>query len=385
MAEISRRTVLQGGLAGLTGLTGLGLGLAGCSKKAPPAAAGSAPPAAPSPTPSPTPSAAPVDTRPRWPLTGKLLTDPDQARHAAVAVKVPDNQQEHPQRGIQSADIVFVELEGYRDGNGYSSTRLVPVFHSVLPDAVEPVRSIRPVDVPLLSPMDAIVGNTGGQGWVLDYVKHYRAHLEGMLSYLATQGTGSYGTDQSRVYRINGQAYYDRATVCHPRVLAEQTSRFRSGPGQNYFPWAASAAAVSTVGGKAADSLKIPYKGDGYFMSYRYDPKTKRYLRSMPWGPHTAADGTRIAPDNVLVVKARQHFDKIYRGKGGDEPIQDIVQASGTFLYFHQGRYVTGSWHKAAVEKPFTFTLTSGKPFAMAPGQTYVELPDRDAKLRIGA
>ena len=53
---------------------------------------------APPPTPSPVPSAKPspspsVDTRPRWPLTGKLLKDKSKARHAAVAVKVPDNRQ----------------------------------------------------------------------------------------------------------------------------------------------------------------------------------------------------------------------------------------------------------------------------------------------------
>jgi hypothetical protein len=29
-----------------------------------------------------------IDTRPRWPLTGKLLKDEGEARHAAVAVKV---------------------------------------------------------------------------------------------------------------------------------------------------------------------------------------------------------------------------------------------------------------------------------------------------------
>jgi hypothetical protein len=77
-------------------------------------------------TPSPSPS---VDARPRWPLSGKLLKDEGKARHAAVAVKVPDNRREHPQRGIDKADIVFVELEGYRDASGYGGTRLVPVFH----------------------------------------------------------------------------------------------------------------------------------------------------------------------------------------------------------------------------------------------------------------
>ena len=112
----------------------------------------------------------------------------------------------------------------------------MPVFHSRMPETVEPVRSIRPVDIPLLSPMDAIIGNTGAAKWVINYVKHHRAHLEGMLSYLNTVGTGSYGTDPSRVYSINGQTYYDRATTCHPKVLAKQTKRFRNGPPQCVLP-----------------------------------------------------------------------------------------------------------------------------------------------------
>jgi hypothetical protein len=240
MLRISRR-------AALLGL--VGAGLAACSKAKAPSTEPSTP--AGLPTPSPVPSASPsVDTRPRWPLTGRLLKDGSKARHAAVAVKVPDNRYEHPQRGIDLADIVFVELDGYRDTSGYSGTRLVPVFHSRLADTVEPVRSIRPVDIPLLSPMNALIGNTGAAPWVVNYVKHYRAHLEGMLSYMNTIGTGSYGTDPSRVYRYNGQTYYDRATTCHPMVLARQTKRFRSGPPQLYFTFASTDKEVSAVQGK---------------------------------------------------------------------------------------------------------------------------------------
>jgi Protein of unknown function (DUF3048) C-terminal domain/Protein of unknown function (DUF3048) N-terminal domain len=253
----------------------------------------------------------------------------------------------------------------------------MPVFHKKMPDTVEPVRSIRPVDVPLLSPMDAIIGNTGAAKWTIDYVKKHSQHLEAMLSYLATKGTGSYGTDQSRVYQYMGQTYYDRATTCHPKVLAKQTKRFRDGPPRVYFPIASTKKEVSTVKGKAGKTLKVPYKGDGYFMGYTYDKKTKRYLRSMPWGPHVLADGKRVSTDNVLVIKAHQHFDH-------HEPMHDIIDKSGAFYYFHEGRYVTGTWHKAGVAKPFTFTLKNGKPFKMAAGQTFVELPDTKAKLRIG-
>jgi hypothetical protein len=314
-----------------------------------------------------------------------LLQDKSKAHHAAIAVKVPDNRNEHPQRGIDEADIVFVELDGYRDAAGHSGTRLVPVFHSHLPGSVAPVRSIRPVDIPLLSPMNALIGNTGAAPWVINYVKHYRAHLEGMLSYQNTKGTGSYGTDVSRVYRLNGNFYYDRAIICHPKILGRQTKRFRSGPPQPYFPFASRGEVVSATRGKPGGSIKIPYQGDDYFMGYRYDKKTQRYRRSMPWGPHVLADGTRVTTDNVLVIKAKQHYGKIFHGGGRAEPLQNIINGKGTFYYFNRGRYVTGTWRKSAVTDPFEFTLADGTPLKMAPGQTFVELPDIHARIRIKA
>jgi hypothetical protein len=386
MRRINRRAVLLGAAAA---------GLTACSKAASSTQRGTNATTRPSlsgagrPVPGKTtsPAAAPNSGDagpPRWPLTGQLLTDASAAAHAAVAVKVPDNQIEHPQRGIDEADIVFVELDGYRDSAGHSGTRLLPVFHSRLPDSVEPVRSIRPVDIPLLSPMDALIGNTGAAPWVVNYVKHHRAHLEGLLSYWNMRGTGSYGTDGTRVYRQNGQAYYDRATVCHPGILAQQTTRFRSGPPQHYFPFASTAADVSATRGQPGRSVEVPYKGDDYAMGYSYDAASKRYLRSMPWGPHILADGTRVSVDNVLVIKAKQHYGKLFKGKGGKEPLQDIINGKGTFHYFNGGRYVTGDWRKAAVADRFEFTLADGGPLQMAPGQTFVELPDAAARIRIG-
>lgn len=380
MLRVTRRAALAGLLAA---------GLAACSRARTPSTQPSAPGPTPSPPPSPTPTssptpAVPVDRRPRWPLTGRLLDHPHDARHTAVAVKVPDNQVEHPQRGIDEADVVFVELDGYRDGSGHSGTRLVPVFHSRMAADVSPVRSIRPVDIALLSPMDVIIGNTGAAPWVINYVKHFRAHVEGMLSFVNTLRTGSYGTDAARVYRYNGQTYYDRAIICHPAVLARQTKRFRSGPRQPYFPFATGQEQPSTRTGKRGRAVSVPYKGQDYRMSYRYDAKSRRYLRSMPWGPHVLVDGTRVTTDNVLVVHARQHYGKIFRGRGHEEPLHDVIDATGRFTYLHGGRYVSGTWRKAGVTKPFTFTLADGTPLRMAPGRTFVELPDVKADVRIG-
>ena len=46
---------------------------------------------------------------------------------------------------------------------------------------------------------------------------------------------------------------------------------------------------------------------------------------------------------------------------------------------------MSGTWRKGKVPEPFEFTLAGGSPFKMAPGQTFVELPDTHAKIRIEA
>ncbi len=385
MEPLSRRTAVLGAV-GVAGAA-----LAGCSTEAPaqtlPSPGGTT--AAPTASATPTPTA---DPTPRWPLTGKELKNPDDARHIAVAVKVPDNQNEHPQIGIDKADIVYVQLDGYPAAVGQSGTRLVPIFHSRFAETVNPVRSIRPVDIPMLAPINPIIGNTGAYPWVLDYAREFSDHLSPMKSYMATKGTGSYSILSSRVRTLNGVTYYDRAVACHPKVLAEQTEKFADGPPQMYFPWAASDAEISTeVAGRPAKSVSVPWKsGNTFPMTYTWSEKAGRYLRSEPWGKHVMADGTRIGCENVLVIKAKHIFGRIHSSgrikadyTGHDEPIHDIINNKGTFFYAYGGKYVKGTWSKGEVDEVFEFTLEDGSPLKMGLGQTFVELPNSNAKITV--
>jgi hypothetical protein len=373
MDSVSRRTAMLGAL-GVAGAA-----VAGCASQTSATTTGGETSAS-----SATPSAS-VDSTPRWPLTGKPLASGDDPKHIAVAVKVPDNKNEHPQKGIDKADIVYVELDGYPAAVGQSGTRLVPIFHTHYAKDVGAVRSIRPVDVPMLSPITAIIGNTGAANWVLNYVKQFKAYLVTNKSYMATKyekPLGSYSIDPSRVRTLNGVTYYDRAVLCHPAILAKHTTKFQTGPQQNYLPWAATDDEVSTVSGKDCSSISIPWKkGNTYRMTYTWSAKKKRYLRSEPWGPHVLADGTRVSTDNVLVIRAKQSFDKIYHGGGHAEPIHAIINGTGTFYYAHGGKYVTGTWTKGAVNELFQFTLDDGTALKVAPGQTFIELPNLNAKV----
>ena len=57
----------------------------------------------------------------------------------------------------------------------------------------------------------------------------------------------------------------------------------------------------------------------------------------------------------------------------------------GTFYYLHTGRYVKGTWSKAAITDLFQFTLDDGSPLTVAPGRTFLELPQINAGVRITA
>ena len=62
-----------------------------------------------------------------------------------------------------------------------------------------------------------------------------------------------------------------------------------------------------------------------------------------------------------------------------------IINGTGTFYYAHKGIYVTGTWTKGAVNEPFQFTLADGSPLKIAPGRTFVELPQINAKVKLSS
>ncbi len=355
MTQISRRTamVVMLGAAGATAV--------GC------AAAPTSTPAGESSTPTPT-----GDTRPRAPLTGELVTDTEALNHAAVALKVSDVKASHPQAGLNQADIVFVEP------NGLAYTRLCAVFHSQLPEQAGPVRSIRPVDVPLLSPMKPVFGNTSAAIWVMNYVAANSKYIEN-LYYMKVRGTGSY-------FMLRGRAA-ENGVFCHPKVLLKQAKVMKSPPADPYLPFATGDDQVSTaISGKDAIKISVPWgTGNSFSTGYTYDAKTKQYLRSEPWGKHVLIDGKRVTTDNVLVVRAKWKMDKIFTGSGGKDPVVGIVNGKGTFYYLNQGKCVTGTWTKGAVNELFQFTLDDGSPLKVAPGRTFFELPQIDAKVKITA
>jgi len=351
---------------GVAGATVTGCGISPQRVDVPAVAGASSAPPATSATPSPSPSATAIT--PIAPLTGKPVAEA--LTHAAVAVKVSDVQSAHPQAGLNSADIVFAEP------NGVSYIRLCAVFHSTFPELVGPVRSIRPVDVPLLSPLKPVFGNTAAALWVMNYVASFSRYIENLYSFKAgVHGTKAYYTMPHR-FRVH-------SVFCRPNELRKLAKRNTAPPAEPYLPFATGDEQPSTASStRAAKSVSVPWGPENTWnTSYHYDADTGKYLRSEPWGPHVLLDGKRVVTDNVLVVRAKWKMDKIFHGGGEVDPVVNIINATGTFYYAHAGTYVKGTWSKGAVNELFSFTLDDGTPLKIAPGRTFIELPQVNAKI----
>lgn len=322
-----------------------------------------APKPRPRPTPTPTKD---KDTRQREPLTGQLTKNPGSLEHPAVAIKISDVREAHPQVGIDRADIVFVEPVGK------SYTRLAAVFHSKLPTDVGPIRSVRPVDAPLLGPLKCVFGNSMAAPWVMNYVDE--------SSDVDNLGTLRVRVD-SGAYTIAANRISPNHVIAHPQPLMK-VSRFTAPP-TPYFGYGYTTGEVSVRSSrKAATRITIPY-GQGFATSYSYDATSKRYLRSEPWGPHVMADGTRISATNVVVIQVASRVGKIGHGGGAPVPILALNYGQGSFFAMTGGKQVSGTWTKGTENQPFTFTTSDGKPLRLAPGSTWVELPDLGARVSV--
>jgi hypothetical protein len=299
------------------------------------------------------------------PLTGKPVTDAAALNHAAVAIKISDVPESQPEVAVDRADIVFVEPVGV------SYTRLAAVFHSALPKLVGPVRSVRPVDAPLLGPLSPVFGNTMGADWVLRYVDQHSDVDD--LGTLKVRGTGAYELDHKRVSPNHVFAV--------PQVLLKLSDH--KAPPKPYFQYASSAAASSAASSGSAGTSAVVSYGPRYDVSWAYDAAKQQYLRKQPWGKHEMADGTQVHATNVLILRVVSKKEKIGPGGGKAVPVLDLIDASGDLVALAGGKAVKGTWQKAGPNDPFTFKAADGSPLQLAPGNTWVELPTPAAAVTV--
>jgi hypothetical protein len=302
------------------------------------------------PTPSPTPTVKPPAPPSVNPLTGvgKPPSGP------VLAVKIDDTANGRPSRGLDQADVVYIEqAEG-------GLTRLLAVFGTHKP-VVEPVRSVRASDAELLSQYGAIAlvasGGGGDSLLVLD-----RSRVRGVIY---ARGGPGFSRDANRFAPYNLQADLGRISA----------SVHTAGSRNVGFGWAASDPRVKAAPATAGVRTVVGSTP----VTFDWEPTIGKYARTIGGAHLHAADGSLIATPNVLVQLCAVSVNPADVDVMGNPSQYTHSVGSGRVVLFRNGHRIEGKWSRAAAGAPTTFTDLKGKPLLLAPGGAYVVLAAKSA------
>jgi hypothetical protein len=304
----------------------------------------------PSPTPTPTPT--PVIT---WPLTG-LPADSEEeiASRPAIAVKISNDPPfSWPQYGVEFADIVWeIVVEG-------NITRYMAIFHSQIPEFVEPVRSGRGSDISIAEPLGGILAFSGANAVYLNEIRS--SSLQTMVMDLGHPG---FSRDTRRLAPWNA--------VGDMQTFLDNVADDRTMPPPVYFPHAAVPGQGSaTLDGSPAIQISAIHNPAWVSIwDWNADDEVYELTRrdaGAPEGPALSADGTRYTAKNVLLISLAGILDPTT-----GYPRMITENASGTGILASGGKYIDINWSKASATDLFVLTDTAGNPVEFEPGNTWV-------------
>ncbi|MDQ4070038.1 MAG: DUF3048 domain-containing protein [Actinomycetota bacterium] len=287
----------------------------------------------------------PAPPPPTFPLTGLPAPDPGQAARAAVSVKIDNVAASRPQAGIRAADLVYEEFtEGV--------TRFVAVYHSNDADLVGPVRSVRPADPVIVTPLGGLLAFSGGSPGAEALAR--QAPLA-----LVTEA------DTAVMYRRPGRVaphnLYTSTQGLYMRVPSE------AGAPPRFAEFLTEGRTFGGPEAKPVSSISLvpaPY----VTASYQWDEASRAWLRNTDGRPHEAEEG-RIAPSTVIV----QFTPYVFFVDDYSVQYPEVV-GTGDVWVFASGTLVQGTWSKPTADALTTYTGSSGAPIAIPPGQTWIHL-----------
>ena len=317
---------------------------AGCSDSAKASARAAATTTTTSTTAAPTTSAAAV--APAAPLTGLPAADPALLPRPALAIKIDNSPEAMPQSGVNTADVVFeIKVEGI--------SRLMAVFHSKDSAKVGPTRSARYSDPDILAIFGKpLFGWSGANDGVIKAVES--------SPWIVNVNWGVGGND--RYFRTKDKP------APHNLYTTTQNLFALAQPGQPaptpLFDYLAAGEANPSAVPLAGWSETVGTTGSQWV----YDPAQKQYVRWQYGRADRTADEGQVRADNVVLIQA--HYD------GAPMAPIAVTVGTGTAWVNTGGTVVQGTWTRTDRSQRFELKGPNGEPLKVAPGRTWIELPE---------
>ncbi len=292
------------------------------------------------------------------PLTGLPIEDPAAANRSALVVKIDNHPDARPQSGLNQADIVYEE-------NVEHLTRFAAVFQTTAPDPVGPIRSGRTQDVELLGSLNQpIFAWSGGNPGVTKAINSSDFIVANVQTNARAASKSFRSRDNAAPHNLYAQG--SGLFTLSPEVPAP--------PPQQFLYRKADAPAEGVASGG------VDLKMDGVNVSWKFDPKTGKYLRFQGGSAHNDAALGQVNADNVVVLVVD------YQASSVDAKSPEAqTTGTGEVFVFSGDKVLHGTWTRGDRLQPYTLTADSGNPIELTPGRTWVELARTDSTTLIPA
>ncbi|MGQ0848187.1 MAG: DUF3048 domain-containing protein [Actinomycetota bacterium] len=287
---------------------------------------------------------------PTSPINGLPVADETLLDRRVMAVKIDNHTSARPQSGIdQAGAVIELPVEGV--------TRFIALFHHTDSDFLGPVRSGRPSDGPLLHPLGATFAISGGQDWVLSQIR--------------TEGIKIIGEQRPAMFRIRSRS--------SPHNLYTDTNLLREVADGRQYPDDPPPAMFEfgefPSGADHASQVRINF-GNGFIVTWTYDPVAKSYQRVMG-GTNSElvdAEGNRhdLTADTMVVIMARRYIEPAPNG-GTSVPAMDTV-GRGTAYVLAGGKVISGTWSRDSSDDWIALTDGDGDPLPVPPGLLWISI-----------
>jgi hypothetical protein len=278
-------------------------------------------------------------------LTGLPLEDRTKLNRPSLVVKIDNAPQARPQAGMDRADVVYEEVvEG-------GVVRFMAVFQSRDADLVGPVRSVRPVDPDIVTPLRGYFAYSGGAPQFVKLIKKAPVTLVGFDEYT--------------------KAYTKRSGRPAPHNLFTSTLKLydsgkkASGPPPPLFTY-------GTPAGTPATHVTVVMGGQTK-ADWDWDASINSWRRTTNGTPHLMEGGNQLAFANV-VVQYVQYSNTTSRDPAGfPVPTADVI-GDGEAVVYAGANTIKAKWSKHSLTDVTTFTDATGVPVQLLPGPTWVML-----------
>ncbi len=273
-----------------------------------------------------------------------------------LVVKIDDTNAAHPQIGVESADVVYVEqVEG-------GLTRLAAIYTSKLPPLIGPIRSARISDIELLAQFGRVgFAYSGAQSKMRPVIAE--ANLENLSA--ERNPPSIYGKDPDRPGPVDmilkPDLLLERANA-NPKIRIETATA-------SVFPFG-----DAPKGETNTAVAKVKWPSAKYEL--RWDSTNEKWLIYFNEKPNMAANGEHLYADTAI-IQIVSITPSIYGDKFGEITPFSKTTGSGKAVMLRDGFSYQISWQRNLETDVTTWMSEDGGVANFKPGRTWIFLTDK--------